>query len=99
MAYAVEFSESVMAYLEGGEGLTAESLELLYVGMREELGRDADRFLALRPLSRESLHFRYDYAVVCGGAVYDFDFVVDGESLEMGVVRVIYVERVAVEGT
>ncbi len=61
-------------------------------GVIEELSRDADRFLALRPLTLESLCFRYDYPLIVGQTVYDFVFVVEASHLEMGVVRVVYVE-------
>jgi len=61
-------------------------------GVVEELGRDADRFLALRPLAHESLCFRYDYPHLTEQMLYNFDFVVDASPLAMGVVKVVYVE-------
>jgi len=90
--YYVEFAEPVRDYLVRVEGLTDDDRAAVVDGVIEELSRDADRFLALRPLARESLCFRYDYPHVVGQTVYDFDFVVESSHLEMGVVRVVYVE-------
>jgi len=61
-------------------------------GVIEELSRDADRFFALRPLAHESHCFLYDYPHPTAQTLYNFDFVVDASHLEMGVVRVVYVE-------
>lgn len=57
------------------------------------MSRDADRFLALYPLAHESLCFRYNYPYPHDRKIFDFHFVVDASHLEMGVVRVAYVER------
>jgi hypothetical protein len=92
MTYHVEFTEPVRDYLAQVEGLTDDDRAAVVDGVIEELARDADRFLALRPLAQESHCFRYDYPHVVGQTVYDFDFVVEASHLEMGVVRVVYVE-------
>jgi hypothetical protein len=44
------------------------------------------------PLGHESLHFRYDYVLLQGGALHELNFIIDGTHMAMGVVRVIYVE-------
>ena len=82
-------------YLERVEGFTNDDRAAVVDGVIEELSRDADRFLALRPFSHESLCFWYDYPHATKEVVYNFDFVVDARHLEMGVVRVVYVECVA----
>jgi hypothetical protein len=92
VAYLVEFVEPVLVYLERMEGLTAADRAAVVDGVIDELSRDADRFLALRPLAHESLCFRYDYPHLTEQAMYDFDFVIDASHLEMGVVQVAYVE-------
>jgi hypothetical protein len=92
VGYHVEFTEPVLDYLARVDGLTDEDREAIVVAVTEELARDADRFLALRPLAHESLCFLYDYPHPTEQAIYDFDFVVDASHLEMGVVRVAYVE-------
>ena len=94
MAYYVETAPAVLAYLEAVEGLSALGRATIVDGYLDELGKDADRFLALYPLGPESLHFRYDYPYAEGDVLYHFDFVVDGTPMEMGVVRVVYVEHV-----
>jgi hypothetical protein len=90
--YEVELVDPVLDYIAQIEGLTDDDRAAIVDGVIEELSRDADRFHALRPLAHESLCFLYDYPHVSGTAVYDFDFVVDARHLEMGVVRVVYVE-------
>ncbi len=92
MRYHVEFVALVLDYLEQLQGLTDEDRAAIVSNATEELSRDADRFLALYPLAHESLCFRYDYPHITDQAVYNFDFVVDASHLEMGVVRVAYVE-------
>jgi hypothetical protein len=57
--YFVEFVDPVLAYLERIEGLTDSDRAAVIDGIVEELSRDADRFLSLRPLARESLCFLY----------------------------------------
>jgi hypothetical protein len=92
VGYHVEFVEPVRDYLARVEGLTDDDRAAVVDGVIEELSRDADRFLALRPLAHESLCFRYDYPHPAGQTIYNFDFVVDASHREMGVVRVAYVE-------
>jgi hypothetical protein len=95
VAYHVEFVAPVLEYLERVEGLTEDDWAAVVDGVIEELSRDADHFLALRPLAHEALCFRYDYPHLTGQTLYNFDFVVDASHLEMGVVRVAYVECIA----
>jgi hypothetical protein len=92
VAYHVEFVDPVREYLERAEGLTDADRAAVVDGVIEELSRDADRFLALRPLAHESLCFRYDYPHPTERAIYTFDFVVDASHRAMGVVQVVYVE-------
>jgi hypothetical protein len=93
--FYVEFVDLVRDYLERVEGLSNDDRAAVVDGVIEELSRDADRFFALRPLSHESFCFWYDYPYPTKQMVYNFDFVVDARHLEMGVVRVVYVEYVA----
>ena len=95
MPYFVETSPAVLDYLTAAEGISDEGRAAVVDGYIEELGRDADRFLALYPLAHESFHFRYDYAHPDAGVLYNFDFIVDGSHMEVGVVRVVYVEHSA----
>jgi hypothetical protein len=90
--YHVEFVDPVLDYLGRVEGLSDDHRAAIVEGVSEELSRDADHFLALRPLAHESLCFRYDFPHATATSMYDFDFVVDASHLEMGVVRVAYVE-------
>jgi len=90
--YHVEFVDPVLEYLARVVGLTDDERAAVVDGIIDELSRDADRFLALRPLAHESLCFRYDFPQLSGNTVYHFDFVVDGSHMTMGVVRVAYVE-------
>jgi hypothetical protein len=92
VGYHVELIDPVLTYLEQVEGLTDDDRAAVVDGIIDELSRDADRFLALRPLAHESFCFRYDYPYPSGRTMYTFDFVVDASHLEMGVVRVAYVE-------
>ena len=92
MAYDIEFVEPVLDYLAMVPGLTDEDRAMIVDGIIEELSRDADRFHALRPLAHESLCFRYDYPHPTRQILYNFDFIVDAWHIDMGVVRVIYVE-------
>ena len=92
MAYFVEFRESVREYLQQIEGLADDDRAAIIDEITEELSHETDRFLLQNPLGHESLCFRYDYARVTEHTLYHFDFVVDASHLEMGVVRVVYVE-------
>jgi hypothetical protein len=92
VASHVEFVEPVLEYLARVEGLTDEDRAAVVDGVIEELSRDADRFLALRPLAHESFCFRYDYPHPTPQTIYNFDFVVDARHMAMGVMRVAYVE-------
>lgn len=92
MAYLVEFVAPVLDFLAQVEGLSDNDRESIVAGVIEELSQHADRFLVLRPLTHESLCFRYDYPHPTAQAMYTFDFVVDARHLEMGVVRVVYAE-------
>ncbi len=96
MGYHVEFVEPVLDYLERVEGLSDADWAAVGAGAIEELSRDADRFHALRPLAHESLCFRYDYPHPTQETMFNFDFLVDAAYLEMGVVRVAYVECTAI---
>lgn len=62
MGYHVEFVDPVRVYLEQVAGLSDTDRAAVVDGVLDELGRDADRFLALYPLAHESLCFRYDFA-------------------------------------
>jgi hypothetical protein len=62
MGYHVEFVELVLTFLGQVEGLTDQDRSAIVDEIIAELSRDADRFLALYPLSHESLCFRYPYA-------------------------------------
>ena len=95
MGYDVEFDDLVRVYLAQVEGMTDDDRAAVVDGVIEELSRDADRFLALRPLAHESLCFRYDYPHPTEHTMYNFDFVIDASHLEMGVARVVYVECIA----
>jgi len=92
VSYDVEFIPLVLDYLEQVEGLTDEDRAAIVDGVAEELGRDADHFHALYPLAHESLCFRYDYPHPTTHTLYNFDFVVDAQFREMGIMRVAYVE-------
>jgi hypothetical protein len=92
VAYFVEFVEPVLHYLDHVDGLTDQARKAIVDGVIQELGKDADRFLALYPLTHESLCFWYDYPYPHEGQVYDFNFVVDGSHMPMGVVRIVYIE-------
>jgi hypothetical protein len=58
--YYVQIDQNVRDYIASAEGLSAAGRDALVDGAAEELGRDADKFLAKYPLGPESLHFRYD---------------------------------------
>jgi hypothetical protein len=92
MGYFVEFVAPVLDYLDKVSGLTDDDRSAIANEIMQELSKDADRFFALFPLSHESLYFWYDYAYSREDKIYDFDFIVDASHLEMGVVRVVYVE-------
>ena len=94
MAYFVEFVDLVLDYLDQVDGLTKHVRKKIVEGVIQELSKDADRFFALYPLAHESLCFWYDYPYPHDRKIYEFDFVVDASHLEMGVVRVAYVECV-----
>jgi len=92
VTYYVQFGQEVRDYIEAVEGLSAAGRDALMDGVTEELGRDVDEFLRTRPLSPESLHFRYDYVQPDDQTLYIFDFVVDATQMEVGVVTVVYAE-------
>ena len=92
MRYYVETTEPVLDYIRQVDGLTPDDQLAVLDGIEVELSRDADHFLDLRPLAHESLSFRYDYFHPTRHTFFHFDFIVDASSLEMGVVRVVYVE-------
>lgn len=92
MAYFVEFVDPVVDYLLQIDGRTDGDRAVIVEEIRDELSRDADRLLLRNPLAHESLFFRYDYAHATERAMFHFDFIVDAASLEMGAVRVVYVE-------
>jgi hypothetical protein len=92
VGYHIELVDPVRDFLQQVEGLTDRDRAAIVDGIIEELSRDADRFHALYPLAHESLCFRYDYPHATDQTIYHFDFVVDARHLEMGVVRVVYVE-------
>lgn len=89
MAFDVEFVEPVLEYLAAVGGLTDADRASIVDGVIEELSRDADRFLALRPLAHESLCFRCDYPHPTIPTLLNFDFVVDAACRGMGIVRVV----------
>jgi hypothetical protein len=93
MSYYVETAPAVLNYIASIPGLTDEGRASVVEGYTSELGRDADRFLDLYPLGHESLHFRYEFPHLEVGTLHTFDFIVDGSGMEMGVVRVVYVEH------
>lgn len=92
MGYAVEFAPLVRQLLASAEDLTDDDRNAVLDGVTEELGRDADYFLARSPLGHESLHFRYDYAHPTWETLFVFDFIVDASNRAVGVVTVVYGE-------
>ena len=92
MAYFVEIAPRVEDYITSTEGLSDAARADLVDGIIDELGRDADEFLRKRPLSPESLHFRYDYVQPDDRTLFIFDFIVDATQMEVGVVTVVYAE-------
>jgi hypothetical protein len=93
--YYVQFAPAVRDYLASVEGLSDDARAQIVDAVIDELGRDADKFLALYPLGPDSLHFRYDYPHPDGATLFVFDFVVDGSRMEVGVVTVVYAECTA----
>lgn len=92
MGYAVAFTDLVSDYIAAFPELTDDDRAAVVSGVRDELSRDADVFLASRPLAHESLHFRYDYPHPTRHTLFTFDFIVDASHRAVGVVRVVYVE-------
>lgn len=95
MSYFVRFDPPVADYIEAIEGLSPAARTALANGVVDELGRDADKFLDRHPLGPESLHFRYDYLQPDADTLHVFDFVVDGNRMDVGVVTVKYVSHTA----
>jgi hypothetical protein len=93
VAYYVETVESIDAYIRAVEGFSEKGQAEVIEGYLADLAQRADHFLAVFPLEHESYHFRYEYALFDSGLIYSFRFVVDGSRMEMGVVRVVYVEH------
>src|SRR4051794_27329692 len=93
MGYHVEFVDLVLAYLAGVSGLTDEDREAIVAGVTRRLSESADVYLALYPLSHESLAFWYHYPHTTPTTLYEFSFVVSAHNLAMGVVSVAYVEH------
>ena len=91
--YAVEFEQPVISYMRAVDRMTEVALDAITDGMRDELSRDADKFLRLFPVARESYTFRYDFAHQDGPAAcqFNFEFACDGSAMPYGVVRVILV--------
>jgi hypothetical protein len=93
VAYHVEFTELVRGYLQQVEELTDADRAAIVDGVIHELSRDTDKFHALYPLAHESLCFVYDYPHLTANGIVNFWFVVDASHVEMGVMRVAYVEH------
>jgi hypothetical protein len=93
MGYHVEFVEPVLDYLARVEGLTDADRQAIIAGVTRRLSESTDVYLALYPLSHESLAFWYHYPHTTQGALYQFSFVVSAHHLEMGVVAVAYAEH------
>jgi hypothetical protein len=92
VSYYVRFERGIEDFLRTIEGLSTAARAAVIDGVIEELGRDADKFLALNPLGPESLHFRYDYVQPDGDTLFVFDFIVDGTEMAVGVVTVVFAE-------
>ena len=92
MPFHVELQQPVIRYIEQVEGLTPNEQFSIAEGVIAELSEHADRFLAGHPIAHESLAFHYDYYHLTHHPLFNFDFVVDASSFEMGVVRVVYAE-------
>ena len=95
MRYYVATLPEVAAYLSAVEGLSEAGRDAVIDAYTDELGRDADTFLDNHPTGHESLHFRYDYYLADSGLYHQFDFVVDGTQMAVGVVTVVLVEHTA----
>jgi hypothetical protein len=93
MAYTIQTAESVQAYLEAIEGLSAAGKRQVVEGYLHDLAESADHFLERYPLEHESYTFQYEYALVDGGLIYSFRFIADGSGMPYGVVQVIYVDH------
>lgn len=90
--YYVRFEPHVKAYVGAIKGLSVADRAAVIDGVIDVLGRSADLYLARYPLGHESLHFGFDYVQAGGGALYIFDFTVDGTHMASGVVTVVYAE-------
>jgi hypothetical protein len=93
--YVVNTVDAVVEYLRDKSGLSADGLRRLTEGYLEELGEDADKFLAKNPLAHESYLFEYDFVLIDGGSLYEFRFVVSAADWAYGVVHVVYADHTA----
>jgi hypothetical protein len=90
--YFVHVAESVEAYVGNVDTLPDDKRQQVLVESFQELSERANHFLERYPLEHESYTFQYDYVLLHDGVFYQFRFVVDGSSMEMGVIKVIYVD-------
>jgi hypothetical protein len=90
--YYVHVAESVEVYVRNVDALPADKRQQVLVESFQELSARANHFLDRYPLEHESYTFQYDYVLLHDGEFYQFRFIVDGSSMEMGVIKVIYVD-------
>lgn len=90
--YFVHVAESVEAYVRNVDTLPEDKRQLVMVESFQELSERANHFLERYPLEHESYTFQYDYVLLHDRLFYQFRFIVDGSSMEMGVIKVIYVD-------
>ena len=92
MAYLIQTTQSVEDYIDAIAALSESGKQALIAGYVNDLAEHADQFLARYALEHESFLFEYDYALVDGGIIYSFRFIVDGTNMPVGVLQVIYVD-------
>jgi hypothetical protein len=90
--YLIQTAQTVEDYIRAIDGLSDSSKKAVIDGYLSDLAELADQFLAQFPVERESYLFEYDYAIIDGGLLYSFRFIVDGSHMSMGIVQVIYVD-------
>lgn len=94
MAFDVSVAPAVIDYLRSRDYLTEWDRERLIDGVRDELSKTADAFLARSPHPFFPNAFEYTFGLMTESLVFrEFEFACSAEGQIYGVIEVLYAEE------
>jgi hypothetical protein len=94
MAFEVQIANSAEHYIRNCDRLSVFDQERIFAGIRDELGKSADKFFERNQFPQAPNLFWYDYTLMTEAIeVREFRFVCNADGHVYGVTEVLYAEE------